>query len=86
LRIDSIRKFSCLGFIEAAFDRAIRLASDSLSVIIPSLPARTDRRAAIMPSGLTAGSAFALMSRTAPGVHHHGTMTSVPSPSNVHQI
>ena len=38
---------------------------------------------AIMPSALTAGSAFALMSRTVHGAHRPGIMTSVPSPSNV---
>ena len=51
-----------------------------------ALPARTDRQAATMPSGLTGGSAFVLMSRIAPGAHHPGTMTSGLSPSSAHQI
>ncbi len=43
----------------------------------------TDRQAAITPSVLTVGSAFALMNRTAPGAHLLGTTISEPSLSNV---
>ena len=37
-----------------------------------------DRQAATMPSGLTAESDSALMSKTAPGAHHPETTTSEP--------
>ena len=42
----------------------------------------TDRQAAITPSVLRVGSAFALMSRTVHGAHHRETMTNVQSPSS----
>ena len=47
---------------------------------------QTDRQAAITPSVLTVGSAFALMSRTVLGVPHPETMTSVQSLSCAHLI
>ena len=50
---------------------------------VTALRTAADRQAAITASGLTAESASALMKLTVPGVHRHGIMTSVPSPSNV---
>ena len=58
----------------------------SVERICDCLRTATDRQAATTASGLTAGSASVLMSRTVPGVPHQETMTNVPSPSNVHQI
>lgn len=43
---------------------------------VTALRTEADRQAAITPSVLTAESAFALMSRTVPGVHRPETMTS----------
>ena len=45
-----------------------------------------DRQASCnYPSEQTARSAFALMNRIVPGVHHPGTTTSGPLPLNAHQ-
>ena len=51
-----------------------------------ALKIAADRQAATTASGLMAGSASALMSRTAPGAHHPGTTISGQSPSSVRLI
>ena len=53
---------------------------------VTALRTEADRQAATTASGLTAELDFALMSRTARGVPHQETMTSVLSPSNAPPI
>ena len=53
-------------------------ASSVLNASATDLRTEADRQAATMPSVLMAESDSMLMSRTAPGVPHQETMTSVP--------